>query len=139
MRVTPFGSYTASKAHIDGYTETTGPVPAQFDDIDDEAQTARIGSDVRYNFTSDTWTWGTLAWAHRLDDGKSANITGVLAGALPLTTPGVEAADDWVEATAGLRLPLSEDASLTTSVTAVMPSGGYDTTFQARVGLAYAF
>ena len=138
VRVTLFASYTASKVHIDGYTETTGPVPAQFDDIDDEAQISRLGSDLRYNFTPDTWTWGTLAWAHRLDDGSS-NISGTLAGALPLTTPGVEAADDWVEATAGLRLPLSEGASLTTSVTAVMPSGGYDTTFQARVGLAYAF
>lgn len=138
IRLTPFASYTVSKAHIDGYTEHDGPVPASFNDIDDTAQTLRLGSDMRFSFTQDTWTWGTLAWAHRLDDAKTAPVTGVLVSALPLTTPGVEVAENWLEATAGLRLPLSDNASLLTSVTAVVPDG-YSTTYQARIGVSYAF
>ncbi len=138
VRLTPFASFTLSRAHIDGYTENNGPVPAQFDDIDDTARTLRLGSDARYSFSADTWTWGTLAWAHRVDDAQTTDITGMLVSALPMTTPGVEVAENWAEATAGVRLPLSERASFTASVTAVIPDG-YSTTFQARLGVAYAF
>ena len=139
IRLTPFASYTFSKAHIDGYAETNGPVPARFGDIDDTAQTLRLGSDLRYSFAPQTWTWGTLAWAHRLDDARTAGVSGVLlAGVLPLTTPGAAVAENWLEATVGVHIPLSDDMSLMTSVTAVVPDG-YSTTYQARIGLSYAF
>jgi uncharacterized protein YhjY with autotransporter beta-barrel domain len=137
-QVTPFVSYTYSTIHFNGYTETTGVFPAQFDGFTDNAQTSRLGADGRYTFARDTWLWGTLAWAHRLDGGKGADITGTLIGLFSLTTPGASVAQDWAEATVGIRLPAWKNGALTASLTASIPAA-YATTYAARLGVTQAF
>jgi uncharacterized protein YhjY with autotransporter beta-barrel domain len=137
-QVTPFVSYTYSTIHFNGYTETTGVFPAQFDGFTDNAQTSRLGADGRYTFARDTWLWGTLAWAHRLDGGKAADITGTLIGLFSLTTPGASVAQDWAEATVGIRLPAWKNGALTASLTASIPAA-YATTYAARLGVTQAF
>jgi hypothetical protein len=47
-QVTPFASYAISRMHLNGYTETTGVFPAQFNGFTDTAQIVRFGADVRY-------------------------------------------------------------------------------------------
>ena len=137
-QVTPFVSYTYSTIHFNGYTETTGVFPAQFDGFTDNAQTSRLGADGRYTFARDTWLWSTLAWAHRLDGGKGADITGTLIGLFSLTTPGASVAQDWAEATVGIRLPAWKNGALTASLTASIPAA-YATTYAARLGVTQAF
>ncbi len=141
LRLTPFASYAAVRSHLDGYTESNGAAPASFKDQTYESQTLRLGSDAKWNFTPDTWAFGTLAWGHRLDDvtSQTVGVTGTLVGtSFALTAPVADAAENWIETTAGLRMPLGDAASLTASLTAITPSG-YSTTYQARLGVAYNF
>ncbi|HEY6833266.1 MAG TPA: autotransporter outer membrane beta-barrel domain-containing protein, partial [Pseudolabrys sp.] len=137
-QVTPFVSYTYSTIHFNGYTETSGVFPAQFDGFTDNAQTSRLGADARYTFARDTWLWGTLAWAHRLDGGQGADISGTLIGLFGMNVPGASVAQDWAEATAGVRLPAWKNGAITASLTASIPAD-YATTYVARLGITQAF
>ena len=138
MQVTPFASYTVSTIHFNGYTETTGVFPAQFNGFNDTAQTVRIGADARYTFAPGKWVWGTLASAHRLNNSETEDITGTLIGLFGVTAPAGPVANDWVEATAGIRWPAWKDGALTASLTASIPAN-YPTTYQARVGVMQMF
>ena len=51
------------------------------------------------------WLWGGLAWAHRLDGGKTPDISGTLIGLFPINTAGASFAQDWAEASIGVRAP----------------------------------
>jgi hypothetical protein len=64
------------------------------------------------------WLWRTLAWAHRLDGGKGADINGALIGLFGMTVPGASVAQDWAEVTAGIRVPAWTNGALTASVPA---------------------
>ncbi len=137
-RVTPFVSYTYSTIHINGYTETTGVFPARFDGFSDNAQTSRLGSDIRYTFAPGEWLWGTLAWAHRLDGGKGSEITGNLIGLFSLTAQGASVAEDWAEISGGIRMPLWQNGAFTASLTASVPAD-FPTAYAARVGVTQGF
>jgi probable HAF family extracellular repeat protein len=137
-QVTPFVSYTYSTIHFGGYTESSGPFPAQLNGFTDNAQTSRLGADARYTFAPGQWLWSTLAWAHRLDGGKGADITGTLIGLFGLTAPGASVAQDWAEATAGIRLPFWKNGAVTASITASIPAA-HATTYVARLGVTQTF
>jgi probable HAF family extracellular repeat protein len=137
-QVTPFASYTYSQVRFDGYTETGGPFPAQFNAFTDRAQTSRLGADARYTLAPGKWLWGTLAWAHRLDGGKGADVSGTVIGLFGMTATGASVAKDWAEATAGVRLPAWKNGALTASLTASIPAN-FPTTYVARVGVTQAF
>jgi probable HAF family extracellular repeat protein len=137
-QLTPFASYTVSTIHFDGYTEINGVFPAQFDGFNATAQTARLGADARYSFAPGKWVWGTLASAHRLDGGKSPDITGTLIGLFSMTAPGISSATDWAELTAGIRLPVWSNGAITASVTtSLVPHQA--TTYVSRLGVTQAF
>lgn len=137
-KVTPFASYTNSLMRFDGYTETNGVFPARFDGFKSTVETGRLGADIRYTFGPGQWLWGTLAWAHRLDDGKAPDITGTLIDFSPMTVPGVSVGRDWLEVGGGVRLPAWKTGAVTASLTASVPAEGV-TTYLARVGLTQAF
>jgi uncharacterized protein YhjY with autotransporter beta-barrel domain len=137
-QLTPFASYTFSSIHFNGYTETSGPFPAQFNDFTQNAQTSRLGSDARYTFKPGEWVWGTLAWAHRLDGGHGSEITGTLIGLFSLTAQGASVATDWAEITGGVRMPIRRNGAFTASLTASVPEN-LPTTYAARVGVTQAF
>jgi probable HAF family extracellular repeat protein len=137
-RLTPFVSYTGSTIRYGGWTETSGVFPAQFDAFRDTAHVSRLGGDARYTFAPGQWMWGTLAWGHRLNGSQTAKISGQLLGLFALSVPGVPAAADWAEITAGVRSPFGPRGSMTASLTATVPSN-HPTTWQARVGVSQAF
>lgn len=118
-RITPFASYSAARVHFDGWTETTGVFPAQFDAIDQTARIMRLGGDVRWSFAPQTWTWAQVNWAHHFDD-TATDITGHLIGLFTLTVPGSPIDQDYVETTVGVRAPLSPTAAISASATAVV-------------------
>jgi uncharacterized protein YhjY with autotransporter beta-barrel domain len=136
--VTPFASYTFSSIHINGYIETSGAFPAQFNSFTDNAQTSRLGTDVRYTFAPRNWLWGTLSWARRLDGGKGGEVTGTLIGLFSVTAQGASVAADWAEVTVGVRLPLWQNGAIIASLTASVPEN-FPTTYAARVGVTEAF
>ena len=137
-QITPFASYTYTTLHVNGYTETGGPFPAQMDSFDASEQTSRLGADARYTFAPGEWLWGSLAWAHRLDGGNGPDITGNLLGLFSLSVPGESVAQDWAEETVGVRFPAWANGALTASVTASTPAD-YATTYAARLGVTQTF
>ncbi|MGL5167813.1 MAG: autotransporter domain-containing protein [Afipia sp.] len=137
-QLTPFASYTVSTVRFGSYTETGGPFPAQFDALRETVQTVRLGADVRYTFAPRNWAWGTLAFAHRLDEGRGVDVSGTLIGLFSMTVPGVTSAPDWAEITGGLRLSPWQDGALTLSLTALVP-GNQQATYVSRVGIMQTF
>jgi hypothetical protein len=137
--LTPFGSYTLTRAEFAGYTETDGPFPAAINSFHDIEQVSRVGADARYTFKPGTWTWGTLAWGHRLDRGNSPDISGTLIGLFPLSTSGgATTKRDWAEATAGVRYDAWKKGAVTASLTASIPANA-PTTYAAQFGVSQAF
>jgi uncharacterized protein YhjY with autotransporter beta-barrel domain len=137
-QLTPFASYSVTTLHTNGYTETDGPFPAQFDGFTDTAKISRLGADARYTFAPGEWIWGTLDWAHRFGGGASATIAGSLIGLFALSTPGSSVMQGWAEVTAGFRMPIWKTAALTASLTASIPEH-YATTYQGLLGLTQKF
>ena len=90
---------------LDGWTETSGPFAAAFSDIESTAQRTHVGIEVTQQWTAATSVWGSLAWAHRLDD-HSATTSCQIIGLFDMTVTGPVAVHDWGEATVGLALRL---------------------------------
>ena len=138
-RVTPFVSYAYTRVGFSGYTESDGPVPAMIDSFHDIQQVSRVGADLRYTFRPGLWSWGTLAWGHRLDGGQGPDVSGTLIGLFPLSASGGTTTQrDWLEATAGVRFGLWTNGAMTASLTANVPTQA-PTTYFARIGLSQAF
>ena len=138
IKLTPYASYTLTSIKFDGYTETSGVFPAQIDAFTDRAQTSRLGADARYSLSPGKWLWGGLAWAHRLDGGKTPDISGTLIGLFPIDTAGASFAQDWAEASFGLRRPFGARGAVMASVTASVPEK-QATTYLVRLGVSQAF
>jgi uncharacterized protein with beta-barrel porin domain len=138
LKVTPFGSYTITTVHFDGYTETGGVFPAQFNGFNDTPQISRLGADARYTIAQGAWVWGTAAWAHRFDSGNGTVITGSLIGLLDLTATGASVMRDWLELTTGARVPIWKNAAVTGSLIASVPAN-YATTCKVLFGLTQSF
>jgi outer membrane autotransporter protein len=114
--LTPFAEYSIAQVEIDGWTETTGPFPAVISDINDTANKLRLGAEGRVIIGADSWMWGSLAWGHRFES-NSATFTGDLIDLFTVSAPGVPLEQDWLEATAGIRLPVTAGSAMTASVT----------------------
>ena len=139
VTVTPFASYTFAETRFNGYSETSGVFASSFDDFMSTSQVSRLGGDVRYTFAPNSWVWGTAAWGHRLDNGKSASITGTLIDAqFAYTSPGLSSGKDWAEVGGGVRLPAWTNGAVTASVTASLTPGQV-VTYISRLGASQTF
>ncbi|MBX9845047.1 MAG: autotransporter domain-containing protein [Xanthobacteraceae bacterium] len=137
IRLTPFASYTAARAHFDGWTETTGVFPARFEAIDQTLSVVRLGSDARYTFAPGSWVWGGLNWAHR-PNSTAPQISGSLLGLFTMTVPGATLDRDYLETTAGLRVPIGRGGALSGSITAAA-SANDPVTYLGRIVASHAF
>lgn len=116
IRLTPFASYTTSRVAIDGWTESDGPFPAEFGDLDQTAQITRVGAEGRLIYMPGNWLWGSAAWGHRLG-GDGATVDGELLGLFGLTIPGAALDDNWLELAPGIRQAVGSGGVLTASIT----------------------
>lgn len=94
----PYAEVSATRTHLDGYTETEGGFPAIFGDQTSTEVTSRLGAQVSHQLTPTLNIGGRAAWAHRIkegDSGLSATSTG-FSGTLSNGTGD----GDWGEATA---------------------------------------
>ncbi|MBS0535506.1 MAG: autotransporter domain-containing protein [Proteobacteria bacterium] len=137
-QLTPFASYTFSRTHLNGYTESGGPFPAQIDAFNGSANILRLGADARYTVAPGKWLWGGLASTHRLNNSRSDDISGTLLGLFSTSAPATSVAKDWLEATAGVRWQAWRNGFVSASVTAAVPVS-YAATYQVRLGLTQTF
>jgi outer membrane autotransporter protein len=134
--LTPFASLTAAAAHFEGWTETGGPFPASFDDIDDTLFVGRLGIHVSYEMNDNTLVFASLAWAHRSGD-TTTGMSGTLTGLSDFHLGGASVAENWAEVTAGASFALPQDFTATASLTSSFYPG--ETLFQVRFGLSHPF
>lgn len=131
----PFAGISATATHIAGWTESDGPFPASFQDINDTLVLSRIGVIGMFELDDDLELWGSLAWAHRYS-GATTAIAGTLIA--DLTVAGVPVAQDWLEISAGVKAPVLDGKAMAmASVTASIAAN--EAFLQARAGISYPF
>jgi probable HAF family extracellular repeat protein len=136
ITLTPFAYYTATKLKLDGWTETSGPFPAMFDNIDTTAQRLRLGVEGRYEFSPQSWFWASAAWGHRFEDRASA-LSGELIDLFSVSTQGRAIDQNWIEGTVGLRLPVAMGAMTTSTTVTAFSEDRPDV--QGRIGYSLRF
>lgn len=120
--LTPYGSYSISQTHIDGWTENAGPFPAQFNDVTDRLQILRFGLEDEVQISQQISVWGDLAWTYRIGDDD--RVSGQLVDLFEVDLPIRSGNASWLEATAGLRYAMAGATNVTASATlAAYPKG----------------
>ena len=137
MRFRPYGSLSHTAADVDGWTETTGPLPLSIDGFSDKATSARLGVDARWNVDARTTLWSGIAWGHRFGGGNP-RITGRLGSSFTASSVGTGPGSDWIDLNAGARFSVTESLFATVSASAAVPFGG-DATARGRVGFVKSF
>jgi probable HAF family extracellular repeat protein len=97
----PYVDMSHSRTRVNGYTESGGGLPAQFDARMERATEARLGVDASYAVSSHTQLQGRLEAAHRFERGGAAS-SGNVIGLFSFTLPGQQVKRDWLRVGAGL-------------------------------------
>lgn len=80
--ITPYANLALSHVKLDGYSETTGPLPAVIDDIDRTTAVLRLGLEGRFQASDDHEITGSIAWGEVVDyegSGISGNLPGLFS------------------------------------------------------------
>jgi probable HAF family extracellular repeat protein len=134
--VTPFVNVSLSSMSYAGYTETGGPFPATFSAFTTISAIVRVGVDGRYQFQEDSYLSAGLSYAHNF--GNGGTISGNIPGIFAVSTPGDAPVADFVEASIGLDMPITETVQFYGRVAAIVPFAG-TASVQARAGVRMAF
>jgi outer membrane autotransporter protein len=133
----PFAEYDITNEHLAGYTETGGPFPATIGDMTNTVQTGRLGAQARYEVNGGSSIWSSFAWAHRFGDA-SPSISASLPSLFDVATPADASGRDWLEATAGIKVPVAPRTAINGSVTLSAFSSNVPTV-QGDVSLSAGF
>ena len=134
--VTPFVAVTVSSVSYAGYTETAGPFPATFQPFTTGSGLLRLGAEFRREFVPGTYVTAGISYGHNFGDGGviSAATTG-----LSLAVPGAMPVSDFIEASIGIDLPLTETVDFASRVAAILPLNGAPASIQARAGISMSY
>ena len=99
-RVTPFANFRLSRLSLDGYTESGGGFPAEFDDFDSTRTSVRLGLEGRFRASESADLIATGAWGTGLS-ASGDNASGSVTGLMDIGAPGLDEEDDWVEGSIG--------------------------------------
>ncbi len=133
LALTPFASYSASRFHAGGWTETGGPFPAVIEPIEQTSQVIRLGLEGQLELDPATTLWASAAIAHRFESHGAA-VSGEIVGITSATTSGVSLQQDWAEVAIGADYALDADATLSAAVGANSLGG-----FSATIGYSVKF
>jgi probable HAF family extracellular repeat protein len=133
---TPYASSQWTSASYAGWTETDGPLPATFGDIDSHTTLIRVGVDLTQGFGNGATATLGVAATHR--KGDRGTISGDLPGLIDISVAGDLPAADAVELSAGLTLPVGDQLKVSGKLTGIIPTEG-NTTYLARLAATYAF
>ena len=142
VKLTPRIGYTYSRTEIDGYTETTGSFPAQFDKRVDQSREARFAVEGRksYNFIADssveTVFRGHVELIHRFDatyNGTKGSIPGVFT----FDVPGGRVDRNWLRV--GGEVDHILDPSMKMNASLFASSPGEDPDISGAVSLSFEF
>ena len=114
--VTPYAELDWSKASLGDYTESGGPFPARFGDMDGHRTVGRLGASLAHGLTPALTVSAGGAWGHRLG-GQGAGLEATAEGLT--VTRGADAGDrDWAEGSVGALWRITGRTSLSAALSA---------------------
>lgn len=132
----PYLSVSAARTAYEGWTETTGPMPASISGFTVSTTLVRAGATFTHDWGNGASSSLGLAYAHRSSEGD--DIVGVIPSVTGMEVSGDMGATDWVEVNLGSRLPLSESVTANVSLTTRVPTAG-EVSLAGFAGLSVAF
>lgn len=132
----PYLSVSAARTAYEGWTETTGPMPASISGFTVSTTLVRAGATFSRDWGNGASSSLGLAYAHRSSEGD--DIVGIIPSVTGMEVSGDMGATDWVEVNLGSRLPLSDSVTANVSLTTRIPSAG-EVSLAGFAGLSVAF
>lgn len=130
----PFLQYDVTRSDFGEFSETTGPLPSNYDASQSAARIFKLGAEVGGTVLSDTAVFANLAWAHQFETHMPA-----ISGYNPGTNTTFSFGDDpikqnWGEVMVGFSHPIKKNLDFFLSLNS---SFGGD--FQPRYGASIGF
>lgn len=132
----PYLSFSAARTAYEGWTETTGPMPATLSSFLITTSVFRAGASFSHDWGNGASSRLGLAYAHRNSSGD--DIVGVIPSVTGMAISGDTGASDWVEINLGSRVPLSDSVTANLGLTTRIPSAG-EVSLAGFAGLSVAF
>jgi outer membrane autotransporter protein len=102
VAISPYVDLSYTDSHMDGYTETGGGIPAQFDSRDNAYTEARLGFNAAKPLNIGKLSLVTnIEAAHRFGD-HGAGTSGEVDGLFTFSLPGDKVSTDWIKAGVGV-------------------------------------
>jgi len=131
----PFAGFRVSYLSLDGYTESGGSFPAEFDDFDSTRTSVRLGVEGRFWAAENIDLIATGAWGTGLSasgDDASASIPDMIG----FGAPGLDEEDDWVEGSIEA-LIASGRSQVSVSIGGRVGTDGDSSAIFGRVGVSW--
>lgn len=132
----PYLSYSVASTAYEGWTETSGPLPASFSAFTTTTQLFRAGASFDHAWDNGASASLGLAYVHRASDGGT--ISGAIPSVLTLSVDGATGEADWVELSLGARVPLGDSLTAGARLVGRVPANG-DASVYAQASLSLAF
>ncbi|TDU81738.1 autotransporter-like protein [Prosthecobacter fusiformis] len=135
--ITPKLEYTVNRTEADGYTESGGGFPVDYDDQGHTAQEIRYGLSAARTFCSGKALLRLRAeGVHRFDQ-SGAVTSGQVVGLFNFNLPGQQIQQDWLHMGIDFNYALNEKITLTSSV--MTSTSGEDPVFGGSLGVLMKF
>lgn len=109
--LSPFAEVSFTEARLDGYSETGGPFPTSFQDVETNTTTGRLGILEETDLSPTIRVFGSAAWAHVLDS-ETPVVKGAVLDIFEFSAHGGGGLTDWAEFMTGGRYQLSQQGVL---------------------------
>lgn len=132
----PMLAYTLGRTSVDGYTETGGGLPAQFNKQSNISHETRLGAVAEKVLDESTRLRGQMEWAHRFDR-NTGRVSGTVTGISTFDFAGASVKQNWMRWGMELERDLNKSSTAFVMFNATTP--GEDPTYWLSMGLQLRF
>ena len=132
--ITPYAAYTWMRTNLDGYTESGGGFPVQYDNNRWTTNDVRLGAAANFAATTSTNVRIGAEAVHRFEDNTAS---GKVLGLNSFSYQGKDIKQNWVRATADVDHRFTDDMLVTVGLNA--GTGGGDNNWGVTAGLRANF
>lgn len=137
VAVIPFAEVNWARATIDGYRESNGTFPIDYDGRSADETDSRLGGELRYAINNQLNVNASAAWVHRLSGGVD-RVSGELIGVADIQSDKVDLPTDWSEVTLGMSYQLTSDMGISAAATSTI-GRSYQPDTSIRAGFTFKF
>lgn len=137
VAVIPFAEVSWARATIDGYRESNGTFPIDYDGRSADETDSRLGGELRYDINNQLNVNVNVAWVHRLS-GSVDRVSGELIGVADIQSDKIDLPTDWSEVTLGSSYQLTSDMRVSAAATSTI-GRSYQPDTSIRAGFTFKF